>query len=154
MDNDSLRRITFLRDLTDEETSAFASLMQFRDCKPGERIIEEGVAPTEFYIIADGAVHVRRRANKREMLLARLGAGSFFGEINLFDPGTATASIYTMKATRLAVIPYETFRTFMQEHPVAGCKIACGLMREMSQRLRATSARLANSIYWSDKGGL
>jgi CRP/FNR family transcriptional regulator, cyclic AMP receptor protein len=154
MDNDSLRAIAFLRDLTDDELNQFTTLLTVRECKPGERIIEEGVAPTAFYIVADGVVHVRRRANTREMLLARLGAGSFFGEINLFDPGLATASIYAIKTTRLAVINYDRFRKYMDEHPTAGCKIACALMREMSQRLRATSARLVNSVFWSDKAGL
>src|SRR4051794_22064696 len=100
MDNSSLRAISFLRELTEEELSGFASLLDLRECKPGERILEEGVAPIAFYIIADGVVHVRRRANTREMLLARLGAGAFFGEINLFDPGMATASIYAMKHTK------------------------------------------------------
>lgn len=154
MDNDSLRAVTFLRELTDDELTAFASLIELQECKPGTRILEEGVAPSAFYIVADGVVHVRRRANTREMLLARLGAGSFFGEINLFDPGVATASIYAMKATRLAVIDYDRFRNFIKDHPAPGCKIACALMREMSQRLRATSARLVNSVFWSDKAGL
>jgi CRP/FNR family transcriptional regulator, cyclic AMP receptor protein len=154
MDIDSLRALAFLRELTDEELSQFAALITVRECKPGERLIEEGVAPVAFYIVADGVVHVRRRANTREMLLARLGAGSFFGEINLFDPGLATASIYAIKPTRLGVIDYDRFRAFLDEHPRAGCKIACGLMREMSQRLRATSARLVNSVFWCDKAGL
>jgi CRP/FNR family transcriptional regulator, cyclic AMP receptor protein len=154
MDTDSLRALSFLRDLTDEELNQFAALVTERECKPGERIMEEGVAPTAFYIIADGVVHVRRRTNTREVLLARLGAGSFFGEINLFDPGLATASIYTMKAARLGVVAYDRVRAYMDEHPRAGCKIACGLMREMSQRLRATSARLVNCVFWSDKAGL
>jgi CRP-like cAMP-binding protein len=87
------------------------------------------------------------------MLLARLGSGAFFGEINLFDPGLATASIYAMKTTRLAIIPYDLFRNYMETNPTAGYKIASGLMTEMSRRLRATSARLVNSVFWSDKAG-
>ena len=153
MDSDSLRAIPFLNELTDDELAEFTKLITVRECRPGERILEEGVAPTAFYIIADGVVHVRRRANTREMLLARLGAGAFFGEINLFDPGLATASIYAMKSTRLAIIPYELFRTYMETHTRAGYKIASGLMAEMSRRLRATSARLVNSVFWSDKAG-
>lgn len=153
MDHSSLRAISFLRDLSEDDLAMFASLLTIRECKPGERILEEGVAPDAFYIISDGVVHVRRRANTREMLLARLGPGAFFGEINLFDPGVATASIYAMKLTRLAIISYDRFRSFMEEHPSAGYKIASGLMGEMSRRLRATSARLVNSIFWSDKAG-
>jgi CRP/FNR family transcriptional regulator, cyclic AMP receptor protein len=154
METSSLRAISFLRDLTDDELNGFASLMTIRECKPGERILEEGVAPIAFYIVADGVVHVRRRANTREMLLARLGPGAFFGEINLFDPGVATASIYAMKHSRLGVIGYEKFRAFMEENPRAGYKIASGLMGEMARRLRATSARLVNSVFWCDKAGL
>jgi CRP/FNR family transcriptional regulator, cyclic AMP receptor protein len=153
MDTSTLRVISFLRELTDDELNQFASLLTMRECKPGERILEEGVAPIAFYIIADGVVHVRRRANTREMLLARLGPGAFFGEINLFDPGVATASIYAMKHSKLGVIGYEKFRGFMEENPRAGYKIASGLMGEMARRLRATSARLVNSIFWSDKAG-
>jgi CRP-like cAMP-binding protein len=154
MDISSLRAVSFLRELTEEELTRFASLMSVQECKPGERILEEAVPPTAFYIIGDGVVHVRRRANTREMLLARLGAGAFFGEINLFDPGVATASIYAMKHTRLGVIPYDQFRAFMDENPRAGYKIASTLMGEMARRLRATSARLVNSVFWSDKAGL
>lgn len=154
MDKDSLRAISFLRELDDSELDAFAALIAMRDCRPGERVIEEGVPPVAFYIVVDGVVHVRRLSNKREMLLARLGPGSFFGEINLFDPGVASASIYTMKAARLAVITYDRFRGFLDDNPRAGCRIVCGLMREMAQRLRATSARIANTVFWSDKAGL
>lgn len=153
MDTSSLRVISFLRDLTEEDLQAFASLLTIRECKPGERILEEGVAPDAFYIIADGVVHVRRRANTREMLLARLGPGAFFGEINLFDPGVATASIYAMKHSRLAVVGYDRMRGFMEQNTRAGYKIASALMGEMARRLRATSARLVNSIFWSDKAG-
>jgi CRP-like cAMP-binding protein len=153
MDTSTLHAVRFLRDLTEEELGKFARLMAVKECKPGERILEEGVAPTAFYIIGDGVVHVRRRANTREMLLARLGPGAFFGEINLFDPGVATASIYAMKHTKLGVIEYDHFRAFMDENPRAGYKISSALMGEMARRLRATSARLVNSVFWSDKAG-
>ncbi len=153
MDTESLRAIPFLRELHDEELASFASLLAVRNCKPSERILEEGTPPDTFYIIADGVIHVRRRANTREMLLARLGAGGFFGEVNLFDPGVATASIYTVKPTRLLCISYVDFHAYMEANPRAGYKISSGLMAEMSRRLRATSARLVNSVFWSDKAG-
>jgi CRP/FNR family transcriptional regulator, cyclic AMP receptor protein len=151
IENDSLRAICFLRELSDDELSQFASMLTLQKCKSGERILEEGTEPHFFYIIADGFVHVRRRSNTREMLLARLGAGAFFGEINLFDPGVATASVYAMSPTRLAVISYEQFLAFMEANPRAGYKIASSLMGEMARRLRSTSARLVHSVFWSPR---
>jgi CRP/FNR family transcriptional regulator, cyclic AMP receptor protein len=150
MDYETLRAVRILRDLSDPELEAFADLLTVREAKSGERILEEGTVVNHFYIVCEGSVHVRRLAQTREMLLGRLGVGAFFGEINLFDPGTATASIYAMKTpTRLAVVDYESLRTFLSDNPALGYKIVSAMMAEMSQRLRQTSARLVNTIYWS-----
>ena len=150
MDYDTLRAVRILRDLTDSELEAFANLLTVQEKKNGERILEEGTPVSHFYIVCEGTVHVRRLAQTREMLLGRLGVGAFFGEINLFDPGTATASIYAMKTpTRLAVVDYETLRDFLSSNPALGYKVVSAMMGEMSQRLRQTSARLVNTVYWS-----
>ncbi len=149
MDPSQLRAVAFLRQLSDEELAAFANLLTVRTLAPRERIIEEGAAVHSLYIILDGVVHIRRLAQKREMLLGRLGVGGFFGEINLFDPGVATASIYAMKPTQLGVVDYDSLRTFMSSNPASGYKMVAGMMTEMSKRLRQTSARLVNVSYWS-----
>ncbi len=154
MDSETLRAVSILRDLTDTEIDAFSGLLTNREAKNGERILEEGTIVNHLYFVCEGVVHVRRKAQTREVLLGRLGVGAFFGEINLFDPGTATASIYAMKSpTRLAVTSYETLREFMGSNPVVGYKIVSAMMTGVCQRLRQTSARLVNTIYWSSTEG-
>jgi CRP-like cAMP-binding protein len=154
MDYEPLRAVTILRDLTDDELEAFSQLLTTREAKSGERILQEGTIVNHLYIVSEGVVHVRRMAQTREVLLSRLGVGAFFGEINLFDPGTSTASIYAMKTpTRLAVTDYEKLRNFMAAHPVAGYKITSAMMGAVCQRLRQMSTRLVNTIYWSTGEG-
>lgn len=153
MDVELLRSVSLLRKLNEEELQAFCALLSIREFKPKDRIIEEGTPVKNFYIICDGVVHIRRLSNKREMLLGRLGPGGFFGEINLFDPGVATASIYAMKPTRIAYLDHESFHGFMESNSAAGYKIASSMMTEMSRRLRQTSARLVNTAYWSNAEG-
>jgi CRP-like cAMP-binding protein len=149
MDFDVLRAVSVLRDLTDEDLRDFANLLELREAHMKERIIEEGTEVRAFYIVCDGVFHVRRLAQKREILLARIGVGGFFGEINLFDPGVATASIYAMKNAKLAQISYEKFREFMKERPAAGYAITSAMVTEMARRLRQTGSRLVNMVYWS-----
>jgi CRP-like cAMP-binding protein len=149
MDLDLLRTVSIFRALTDPELQTVGELFIVREMPPRTRILEEGTVVTAFYVVCDGVVHVRRLAQKREMLLSRLGVGAFFGEVNLFDPGVATASIYAMKPTRVALVNYETFRSFMEANPATGYKIVVAMMTEMSRRLRQTSARLVNAAYWS-----
>ena len=148
MEFDILRMVSILRDLDDHDLAAFGELLEVRQVKRGARLIEEGTPVSEFSIICNGVVHVRRLAQKRQMLMGRLGVGRFFGEINLFDPGVATASIIAMEPTQLAVISYEKFRAFMAERPKAGYKITSAMMTEMCHRLRQVSWRLVTAVYW------
>ena len=149
MDIELLRSISIMRELNEQELAAVAALFTLRSARNKEKILQEGEPVTHFYIVCDGVAHVRRLAQKREMLLGTINKGMFFGEINLFDPGVSTASIYAMKDVKLAVCDYATLRAFMSENPATGYKIATGMMGEMARRLRSTSARLANSIYWT-----
>jgi CRP-like cAMP-binding protein len=153
MDLDLLRSVSILRNLSEDELRDFCALLSLREVKPKDRLIEEGTPVKNFSIVCEGIVHIRRMANKREMLLGRLGPGGFFGEINLFDPGVATASIYAMKPTRLAVVDYEAFHQFMSANPATGYKIVSSMMTEMARRLRLTSARLVNTAYWNNAEG-
>ena len=149
MPTEYLREVSILRDLTEGELDAVKNLWSFRSVEPRERIVAEGVLMHEFYVVCNGVVHVRRLSHDHEVLLARIGRGGFFGELNLFDESTATASVYAMGQVRLAVIPNNTFRGFMASRPDIGYKIAARLITEVSRRLRATNERLVHSMFWS-----
>jgi CRP/FNR family transcriptional regulator, cyclic AMP receptor protein len=146
---DVLRNVLIFRDLEDNELSAIWAMIQVKQVPPKTRIVEEGAPMQQLCIVTDGVVHVRRIAQKREMLLTRLGPGGFFGEVNLFDPGVATASVYAMKPTQLAILDHEPLRAYFDQNPKAGYKVVTAMMREMSRRLRQTNSRLVNSAYWS-----
>jgi CRP-like cAMP-binding protein len=149
MDIQILRAVTILRELDDIELQAFYDLLKFREIQPEEQILEEGATVTHFCIIFDGAVHIRRLAQDREMLMGRLGPGGFFGEINFFDPGVASASIYAVQRTLLATVDYDSLRAFLVANPATGYKIVSAMMTETVRRLRQTSAKLVHSVYWS-----
>jgi CRP-like cAMP-binding protein len=151
MANEILRSVSFLKDLSDEDLQLFSALLQMHDFKEGQKIVTEGEAIGALYIVCQGTVHIRRRAQKREMLLSRIGACGFFGEINLFDHGLATASVLAMKNVSVASIGYETLRSFMGTNPAAGYKIVSALMREVCSRLRQTNERFVNAVYWAQK---
>lgn len=152
MDSQFLRSVSFLKGLADEELQAFSTLFSLREIPAGEKILEEGRPVTSFYIVCNGTVHARRTVQKKEVLLGRISGGGFFGEINLFDPGVATASIYAMDKVRLASVSYDDLRAFMSENPATGYKIVSSLMGELSHRLRTTNQRLVNSVYWNWSG--
>jgi len=151
MDRQFLRSVSFLKELADEELESFSRLFTLEEIPPGRQIVEEGKVISCFYIVCKGTVHVRRKAQKKEVLLGRIGSGGFFGEINLFDPGVATGSIHAMDKVSLACTDYDTLRTYMSENPATGYKIVSALMAEVSRRLRLTNQRFVNSVYWASE---
>ena|ERR1700677_1031892 len=151
MDSQFLRSISFLKELTDEELQAFSELFTLKEYPAGEKIVEEGKIISSFSIVCKGTVHVRRTVQKKEMLLGRICTGGFFGEINLFDPGVATGSIYAMDKVKIATTQYQTLHSFMEANTCAGYKIVSALMCEVCRRLRLTNQRFVNSVYWASE---
>jgi CRP-like cAMP-binding protein len=148
MSTEFLRDVSIFKDLSEGELDAMKSIWSSRVIPPRERIVAEGALMHEFFIVSTGVVHVRRLSQNREVLLARIGHGGFFGEMNLFDEGTATASVYAMGEVHLAVTANVTFRGFMSNRPDIGYKIAARLLNEVSGRLRQTNERLVHSMFW------
>jgi CRP-like cAMP-binding protein len=151
MDCQFLRTVSFLKDLTEEELQAFSKIFTLTEYAPGHKIIEEGKVISTFSIVCKGTVHVRRSVQKKEMLLGRICSGGFFGEINLFDPGVATGTIYAMDKVNIASTNYDTLRSFMEGNTAAGYKIVSALMAEVCRRLRLTNQRFVNSVYWASE---
>jgi CRP-like cAMP-binding protein len=152
MDLTLLRSVTLFKDLDDAELTAFLSILQAYDVQTDELILQEGAPVGHLYLVSDGMVQVRRDANGKEILLARLGPGAFFGEVNLFDPaGVATATIYAMKPTRMAVVDYATMLAFMETYPATGYKIVTVITAELAKRLRRTDEKLVSFMSWGNQ---
>ncbi len=149
MQTEFLHPVSIFKDLSDSELDALMDVWTLRAVAPRERIVSEGALMHEFYIVCSGTVHVRSMAQDHEVLLARIGPGGFFGEINLFDEDTATASVYSMGEVQIASAPNAALRDFMAAQPAIGYKITASLLREVSRRLRHTNERLVHSMFWA-----
>lgn len=116
-----------------------------------QEIVSQGGTNGSIYFVLDGLLHVRRKVGKRELLLGRLEPGGFFGEVTLFDPGPATASVRAVSDVILLRLEREQLERFISAAPVGGAALLLGLMEEMATRLRRADNRLSDAIVW---GGL
>lgn len=98
----------------------------------GTVIIREGETQTCAYRIMVGRVEVYKEAGGKRLVLARLGPGQFFGEMNLVLESTRSASIAALEDCVLRVITQETFNRLLRKDP----KSALPLLRVLFERLR------------------
>lgn len=117
-----------------------------RRCYPTKTsIIYAGDIPDVLYYIVDGSVSVLiEDENGREIVLAYLNQGDFFGEMGLFDnENSRSAWVRTRSKTELAEISYSRFRRLSEDDP----EILFALSSQMAVRLRKTSRKVSNLAF-------
>jgi CRP-like cAMP-binding protein len=152
MDIAMIKGIGFFAALTEAEIKTLLGMAREVSFEREQTVIRQGQPHSSLYLIAEGMLHVNRKAERSEVFLGRLEKGGFFGEIGLFDPGTATASIRAMEKSRLFEISREKFQEFIETNPALACKVLSAMMVEMARRLRRVDQRLVDSFFWGASG--
>jgi len=140
-----LPAIGFLADVSSEHRSFLACFGRFLRPKDGEILIQEGDRQESFYTILAGTVHIVTSADDRQMLLATLGEGDSIGEINLFDPATASATAVSRGNSFVWALSRKELDAFLEADPAAGVSVLRGLLRQVSKRIRSMNEKLATA---------
>ena len=134
-----LRNIPLFSNLTDQELaqiSAEASLKQFPKNKV---IISEGEKSDSLYAIVAGKVKVLiSDEDGKEIILAILGPGEFFGEMSLIDSQPRSATVITMESSSFNVISHNDFMQCLTSNP----GIAKTILATMAKRLREADKKI------------
>lgn len=102
----------------------------------GSTIFAEGDAAADLYRIRSGTVVLTQRdtLSGEDVEIARLGAGEFFGEMAVFDPGPRSATAIAVGDVDLEAIDRPTFLASMDDPE------ALELLAEMARRIRGEAA--------------
>ena len=106
--------------------------------------------PDVLYFILDGSVTVLiEDSDGREIVLAYLNKGDFFGEMGLFDEQhSRSAWVRARSSCEVAEISYTKFRQVAQEHP----DIVFAMASQMAARLRLTSRKVSDLAFMDVSG--
>jgi CRP-like cAMP-binding protein len=102
----------------------------------GEVIIRQGESGDCMYEIQDGQVEVIQEKDGKEVRLAVLDKGDFFGEMAIFDREVRSATVRAMGEVRALTIDKRTFLRRITEDP----SIAFRIVERMSRRIRKLDA--------------
>jgi CRP/FNR family transcriptional regulator, cyclic AMP receptor protein len=123
--------------LKDDDRDLLSSYGEFFPGHPGVAIIEEGAEQTEVFVVISGKLQVHSmQENGEARLLAEVGPGETLGEISLFTPGPATATVIPTEFSQLWRIDDSDLIQFMTDNPGAGNVLLRTLATILAQRLR------------------
>jgi CRP-like cAMP-binding protein len=136
----TLPTFSWIGQLKPDDRDLLSSYGEFFPAYPGTVIIEEGAMQTSVFVVISGLLEVRaKQDDETEPLLARVGPGETLGEISLFDPGPASATVRAEEFSQLWRIADSDLIVFMEENPGAGNVLLRTLATILAQRLRQVS---------------
>lgn len=138
-ESDPLAHIPIFAALALEERGELSRLLKPRRFSPGQHIVWVGEPGREFFVIEQGSVNITLPdEHGRELVLATLGPGQFFGEISLLDGGPRTATARSQTDSTLMELGRDDFIEFIRRHP----SVAIHMMTVLGQRQRETNEKL------------
>jgi len=110
-----------------------SSVVELREYKPGEVLINEGASDNDIYLIFSGLVAVRIKDRE----IARRSAGQHIGEMALIDlSAKRSATVSALDETVVAIVKESDFSDVASKYPVLWRRLALAL----GQRLRERSS--------------
>src|ERR687894_67551 len=98
----------------------------------GQLVLQEGDPGDALYVVLDGELEITKRQGGQDILLAVSRAGEFLGEMSLLEQTPRSASVRTLRESRLLVISQAAFQTLLSCSPSAPLTI----LHTLTSRLR------------------
>jgi uncharacterized membrane protein len=140
---EAIRSVPLFASLDDDAAIKLRSLLDVRNMPRGAPIFRAGDKGDAMYLIEHGRVRISvKDEDKKEITLAELGRGDFFGEMAIIDGKRRSADAVVVEDARLAILSREHFLDFIHGNPV----VALEMLSAAFARLRRTDELLQQRV--------
>jgi CRP/FNR family cyclic AMP-dependent transcriptional regulator len=139
-------------EFTDEELDEFLELLDIVEAKKGEIIVRQDDPGECMYILVDGSARVLHHSGGRDINLASLQPGDFFGELALVDAGVRSADVEAADDCTLLKITQAVISAAAGVYPTAAFKFLIAIGRILVGRLRQTNQRYVDTLLFPTQG--
>ncbi len=143
MSNAILPEMGFATDFDIEERTQLGNFGEFISLNDGEVLIDEGHKQDALFMVISGTFHVQTVVTGRAVLLGTLRTGDTIGEINMFDPGNASASVVSKSFSEVWRIDRARLEQYLEAHPRTAARLLVNVATQLSKRLRKTNEKVA-----------
>jgi CRP-like cAMP-binding protein len=142
-ENAILPEMGFAADFDVEERTQLGNFGEFTALADGDTLIEEGQNQDGLYMVVSGSFHVQTVVTGRSVLLGSMRVGDTIGEVNMFDPGKASASVVSRSFSEVWRIDRVRLEQYLEAHPRTAARLLVNVATQLSKRLRKTNEKVA-----------
>jgi CRP-like cAMP-binding protein len=143
-----LREIGLFGGLDEQTLEVLATELPVRQVGVGERVVSEGDAAKEMYVVIGGELEVLKRSpGGAEVRVAMLGPGDWFGEMAIVDVQPRSATVRSLApSTLLRVTAKHVDELLYRRDLKAYSLLIMNIARELSRRLRVADGILSQFV--------
>jgi len=140
---EALRSVPLFASLTDDAARELRSLLAEQDVPNNTRLFRQGDKGDAMYLIESGRIRISiTDHDKKELTLAELARGDFFGEMSIIDGRQRSADACVIEDSRLAILSRQAFLSFVRANP----DVALEMLTALTNRLRRTDELLRSRV--------
>ncbi len=140
---EALRSVPLFASLDDQAAIELRNLLTVKNVLSSTHLFHKGETGDAMYLIESGRVRIHfEDQDGKEVILADLAQGDFFGEMALIDGRKRSADASVMDDARLAVLSRQSFLSFVRSNP----DVAIEMLGALTERLRRTDELLRSRV--------
>lgn len=134
-----LRNVALFSGLDDGELEKLSKVSGRKRAERGAFVVRAGEGTDSLYVLLAGRAKVTNTDEEgREIILAWLGPGEFFGEMGLIDGSPRSANVVAAEPCELLFLSKEAFQRCLQDN----FQVAQKLMKTLVLRLREADRKI------------
>jgi len=136
-----LRNVPLFSMLPENQLALLTGVVSRKSFPRGTTIIAAGDVTESLYVVISGRMKVMMSDDEgREVILAILGTGEYFGEMGLVDDSTRSASVVALEACELLSLSKRDFKNCLNDN----FEMAMTVMRGLVKRLREADKKIGS----------
>jgi uncharacterized membrane protein len=140
---DAIRSVPLFASLDDHAAGELRALLRTRDADAETILFRAGDDGDAMYLIESGRVRIAvADEDQRQIVLAELAQGDFFGEMAIIDGKQRSADATVIEPAKLAVLSRDSFLKFIRNNPI----VALEMLSATFSRLRHTDKMLQQRV--------
>ena len=149
---DKMKGKSLFLEFTDDELGDFLELLDIVEAKKGAVIVKQDDPGDCMFVLVDGSTRVLHHRAGRDVDLASLKPGDFFGELALVDAGVRSADVVAADDCTLLRITQAAISAAAGVYPTAAFKFLIAIGRILVGRLRQTNQRYVDTLLFPTQG--
>ena len=140
---EALRSVPLFASLDDAAATDLRNLLTVENVASGRQLFHKGDSGNAMYLIENGRVRISiTDEDGKEITLAELAQGDFFGEMSIIDGRQRSADANVIEDGRLAILSRKDFLAFVRANP----DVALGMLGALTDRLRRTDELIRSRV--------